>query len=136
MDHFVSILPRDWTADRQDTWLSLPLWREIIAAAPDLQPTDHMANIDPRDGRLVDELRPHSARWTGHPSGVVFILLWRIGRLEVGAMYPEENGGTTFALTAFDHALQVRCNAIASALGARVEDMVSSGLPEDGDDGP
>jgi hypothetical protein len=121
MEHAVSIVRPDWSSDHEDTWLNLTLWRTLVASTPDLQLTDRLPNIDPRDGRLVDELRPNTAQWTGHPSGVSFIFLWRIGRLEVGAIYPEENGGTTFALTRVDSALQERCASIAAALGAGVD---------------
>jgi hypothetical protein len=124
MHHMVSILRPDWSAAREESWLNLTQWRALVASAIHLELTDRLNNIDPQDGRLVAEVRPNTAWWRGHPSRVVFVFLWRIGRFEVGAMYPEEDGGTTFALAEFDDALRDRCQTIAAALGAEIEDLV------------
>ena len=80
---------------------------------------EELPNYDPRAGRVMVERRPHSARWTGHASGVEFVFLWRVGRLEVGAL--EEDGGMTFALSHFDAALQSKCVEICAAVGAYVD---------------
>jgi hypothetical protein len=69
----------------------------------------------------------------GHPSGVEFVFMWRIGRLEVGALYPEENGGTTFALDAIDGALRAQCQQLAAVLDAELEHTACEG--GDGADG-
>jgi hypothetical protein len=55
---------------------------------------------------------------------VVFVFLWRIGRLEVGAIYPQDDRGVTFALTGFDAALESRCVKIAGRLAAIIEDLI------------
>lgn len=120
VEHLVSIIRAGWHKSRRHTWLDLEAWRQVVADASDLEAADSVPSFDPRIGRVVPQHRPDSALWTRHPSGVAFVFLWRLGRLEVGAMYPEEGGGTTFALSSFDAVLEAKCKAVATALGAVV----------------
>ena len=124
VEHLVSILRPGWRKSRKDTWLDLKSWRKLVVTAPDLESVDHVPGFDPRTRRVLPQRWPHSAHWTAHPSGVVFVFLWRIGRLEVGAMYPEHDRGVTFALTGFDKALESRCVEIAGRLAAIVENSI------------
>jgi hypothetical protein len=124
VEHLVTILRPGWRKSRRDTWLDLTRWRKLVLSAPDLESIDQVPGFDPRARRVRPQQWPHSARWTGHPSGVAFVFLWRIGRLEVGAMYPEDDRGVTFALTGFDAPLESRCVEIAGRLAAIVEDLV------------
>jgi hypothetical protein len=124
VEHLVSILRPGWRKSRKDTWLDLKTWRKLVASAPDLESIDHVPGFDPRARRVLPQPWPDCARWTAHPSGVVFVFLWRIGRLEVGAMYPKDDRGATFALTGFDAALESRCIEIAGRLAGIVEDLI------------
>jgi hypothetical protein len=124
VEHLVSILRSGWRKSRKDTWLDLKAWRKLVVSARDLEPIDHVPGFDPRARRVLPQRWPHCARWTAHPSGVVFVFLWRIGRLEVGAMYPEEHGDVSFALTGFDAALESRYVEIARRLAAIVEHLM------------
>jgi hypothetical protein len=123
-EHLVSILRAGWRKSRKDKWLDLEKWRRLVASAPDLKSIDHVPGFDPRTRRVLPQRWPHSAHWTTHPSGVVFVFLWRIGRLEVGALYPQDDRGVTFALTGFDAALESRCVEIAGRLAAIIEDSI------------
>jgi hypothetical protein len=123
-EHLVSILRPGWRKSRTDKWLDLRKWQRLVASTPDLEAIEHVPGFDPRTRRVVPQRAPHSARWISHPSGVVFVFLWRIGRLEVGAMHPQDDRGVTFALTGFDAALESRCVAIAGRLAAIIEDLI------------
>jgi hypothetical protein len=129
VQHGVSILRSGWSTVRSDAWIDLDVWRRLVTTSAEFEPTDEVPGLDPTLGRVVPQLWPNSAVWRGHPSGLTFVFLWRIGRLEVGAL---EEGGATYALPHFDAALQSQCRQIAGSLDAEVEDLPWPTEPKSG----
>jgi hypothetical protein len=116
----VSIVRTGWERGREDRWIDLAAWRAHIAASPDLRATDVIPVWQPLDRQRRDESRLHCAYWTGHPSGETYVFLWRIGRFEVGII--DEDGEAEFALPDFDDVLRRRCQEVAAALDAGIQE--------------
>src|SRR5262245_14228940 len=125
MEHVLSIFRSEWTFIQKDTWLDEAAWRRVVEAAPDLEPIDQIVTLDPTRQCLATISRPGSAKWLGHPSGLVYVFMLYVGRLEVGVLCPGA-AGTTFTLDIVDEPLFAEIEAIARLLDADIQQTITN----------
>ncbi len=81
-------------------------WDEVVANDPDLEPIDSLPGKNPMTMKAIEVPAPHSAKWLGHPDGVLFYFMYDHGVLVLGSV---------------DHHGRKKAEEVAGILGARAD---------------